>query len=297
MCIAIYKPLGETLTDETLKNCWQNNPDGAGFMYADKGKVIVEKGFMTYEAFRSAYDTLLPTIRSDMAIHFRISTGGKIDTTNCHPHQVDDGLAFIHNGILFTPEKESLFSDTAIFCRDVLQQLPANFLHNAGQRWLIENAIGSSNKMVFLDGHGKATILHETHGEWDKGIWYSNTSYKWQYRAAKNYTWPDDEYTGMYGKCYYDKDTGKEGTEQKLLEGGKSTDNHAGNPGVVDTSPDMHDIPEEPFTKYNRRCVICHARLSKELRRMQSDFCWKCIDDETFPSWQKDSKGGQHADH
>ena len=35
MCIAIYKPEGKIIPYNTLKECYDANPDGAGFMYAE----------------------------------------------------------------------------------------------------------------------------------------------------------------------------------------------------------------------------------------------------------------------
>ena len=48
MCIAIYKPKGNTISKDTLKNCFDNNPDGSGFMYAQNDKLVVKKGYILY---------------------------------------------------------------------------------------------------------------------------------------------------------------------------------------------------------------------------------------------------------
>ena len=45
MCIAIYKPADKILSQETLNECYDSNPDGAGFMYAQDKKLHIEKGF------------------------------------------------------------------------------------------------------------------------------------------------------------------------------------------------------------------------------------------------------------
>ena len=33
MCIAIVKPAGTVISEDVLKQCFENNPDGAGFAY------------------------------------------------------------------------------------------------------------------------------------------------------------------------------------------------------------------------------------------------------------------------
>ena len=51
MCIAIYKPSDKILSQETLNECYDSNPDGAGFMYAQDKKLHIEKGFFSYDSF------------------------------------------------------------------------------------------------------------------------------------------------------------------------------------------------------------------------------------------------------
>ena len=44
MCIIIEKPkYAKTPSRKVLKNCWDNNPDGAGYMYNAGGKVYIYK--------------------------------------------------------------------------------------------------------------------------------------------------------------------------------------------------------------------------------------------------------------
>ena len=49
MCIIVAKEIGiEMPSMETLERCFQANPDGAGFMWADGKMVHIRKGFMEY---------------------------------------------------------------------------------------------------------------------------------------------------------------------------------------------------------------------------------------------------------
>lgn len=180
MCIAIFKPADKKISRETLRQCWDTNSHGAGFMYALNGKLIVRKGFMNFQKFWAAYQEVEGY---SLGIHFRISTGGGVNPENTHPFKVNRGVALIHNGILpISVPHDSKLSDTALFCRDTLGHLPENFMHIPGILNLIENFMesyrgGYKNKIVFMDATGKVVILGEKYGIWDGGIWYSNDSY------------------------------------------------------------------------------------------------------------------------
>ena len=55
MCIAILKKNGHEISKQTLKNCFDSNPDGAGFMFADNGSLFIHKGFMNFDTFYKSY--------------------------------------------------------------------------------------------------------------------------------------------------------------------------------------------------------------------------------------------------
>ena len=59
MCVIAAKPAGIEMPDiETITEMWYMNPDGAGFMYADKGLVHIRKGFMELDDFLEAIEAL-----------------------------------------------------------------------------------------------------------------------------------------------------------------------------------------------------------------------------------------------
>jgi hypothetical protein len=197
MCIAIYKPEGKVLSQETLKECYDNNPDGAGFMYAQNKKLHIEKGFFSYDSFYQAYKQ---HETKQAVIHFRIKTHGKIDTTNCHPFAVNNSIGFVHNGII-NGFGDANHSDTIGFNNNILQPL----VHKWGNLALfqdpiidlIEGRIGYS-KLVFLDRHGNHKIMNEGKGQWDDGVWYSNNSYKPYVAPVTN--WKDNYSYGAWRK-------------------------------------------------------------------------------------------------
>ena len=194
MCIIAIKPAGvKTPAETTIENCWYNNSDGAGLMYAAGGTVHIQKGFMTLKEFKATLKQLEKTIdivNTPIVMHFRITTSGGTSPGNTHPFPVTEKLpllqmtrceaplAVAHNGIIeIRPSKKDI-SDTMEYVMTQLAplyQLRKDFYkHEAGKK-VIYNAIKS--KMAFLDGTGRI----ETVGDFitgEDGLLYSNNSFK-----------------------------------------------------------------------------------------------------------------------
>ena len=190
MCVCVWKPYGVRVTKDNMRKCFDNNPDGAGYMWAENGEVVIRKGFFVFKKFWAALCNDIGHInrqKSGIAIHFRISSSGTVDAQNCHPHPVNKQLAFIHNGILpLLVPPASKVSDSVIFASTILQDMPSKWYLKHNLKLLVELAIGTYNKIVFLDGEGKVTILHEDAGEWVEGVWYSNSHWKYSFRSTYN---------------------------------------------------------------------------------------------------------------
>jgi hypothetical protein len=204
MCIAIYKPEGKVIDKATLAECYRSNPDGAGFMYAERKKLNVEKGFFSFDSF---YDAYKKHEHKQTVLHFRIKTHGKVDTTNCHPFMVNPSLGFVHNGVI-SGFGDADHSDTIGFNHGVLQPLVSKWgnlaIFQDPMKDLIESRIGYS-KLIFLDRHGNHNIFNEAKGNWDDGVWYSNTSYK-PYVAPVTAWKPSYPNYSSYGKrSWYDE--------------------------------------------------------------------------------------------
>jgi glutamine amidotransferase len=177
MCIAIYKPEGKLISQETLAQCYKANSDGAGYMFHKNDKLYVKKGFFSFDDFWKSYRR---DKNKECVIHFRIKTHGLINEANCHPYKVNDNFAFVHNGMIsgYTDPNKS---DTWLFNEDVIQPF-VNKWGNLGLfedpiKKLIEARIGYS-KLIFMDNQGNSKIFNEDKGTWDDGVWYSNSSYK-----------------------------------------------------------------------------------------------------------------------
>ena len=134
MCIIAYKSAEQQFpSKKTLKRCFDNNDDGAGFMYNASGKVYIKKGFATFQEFwktlrkvREEYGDNIPYV-----MHFRISTqaGNRPDCTHPFPlssHMKDlrllettTDIGIAHNGIISLTSsgysKTITYSDTMEF--------------------------------------------------------------------------------------------------------------------------------------------------------------------------------------
>jgi predicted glutamine amidotransferase len=189
MCIAIYKPSGFLLTDETIAESWRCNADGAGFMYNENNKLHIVKGLMTLEAFKEAYK---PHEEKNCVLHFRIKTHGNKDQENTHPFAIDDRLGMVHNGILTSVDtkEDQTKSDTWHFTKKHLftfRKNNHNFYTNPIYKEMIESFIGFS-KLIFMDNKGKVSIFNESKGDWDSGCWFSNKSYQPYQQQTPNYS-------------------------------------------------------------------------------------------------------------
>lgn len=207
MCIAILKPAGITLFPDTLKNSWDSNPDGAGFMYAEDGKVVVVKGLMTFEDFLAAYE---PHKDKQCVLHFRIATHGGVSEANTHPFAVSDTLGVVHNGVInnIKCDIDPSRSDTWHFVEKIMKPYVKHW-KIAPFKALVECFIGAS-KLIFLDGEGHYDIYNESYGKWQDGCWFSNNSWsKTTYVPPKTYSkgsWRDDQvHIGDYRRLEWDE--------------------------------------------------------------------------------------------
>lgn len=180
MCIIALKPAKIILSKPQIKTMWDNNPDGAGFMYADGGKVHIVKGLMTLDALWDAMEAVGPSRK--LVIHFRIRTHGAKSAELTHPFYVQqDKLGMVHNGVIrpLVNETSDTDSDTSVFARKLGQAYsnPLTAIRNPFHRDMLEAYIGFS-KVVFMDKNGATHILNEHMGEWKDNVWYSNDRYK-----------------------------------------------------------------------------------------------------------------------
>lgn len=208
MCIIVAKDKKAKLpANDILNTCFYNNGDGAGFMYVDNGKVVIDKGYMTLKSFKKHYKKLCEKYNNfdnkSLVIHFRIGTSGSNSVKNCHPFPVDENiknlqkpyfltdLGIAHNGIIrdYIPAKNDIdISDTQNFIYKFLSQMKKiskDFYKNKGIMDGIENLIAS--KLCLLNANDELYYV----GDFieDNGIMYSNSTYKYSYWSEYNKMW------------------------------------------------------------------------------------------------------------
>ena len=258
MCIIAVKQAHHKMIDESIiETMFQNNPDGAGYMYSCNNKVHIEKGFMTLKELLNSLDNLKKKVNIEeipLILHFRISTSGKVDGATCHPFPVTSdlnalrkthvitNLGMAHNGVIYDfEEKKSIYSDTQLFiskCVSYLYDMNHKFLHDDRTTNLFEPIINGS-RLAFLDRHGNIY----RYGEWceDDGIYYSNEGYiPWQTR----YYHYDSSY---YDNYYYGDDYYYYGDDEKEMEILEKLENHEELTNYDDICyiRTMYDIVEE----------------------------------------------------
>jgi len=189
MCVIAAKPAGVKMPDlDTIKRMWYRNPDGAGIMYANDGKVRIDKGFMKLDELTAHLDKLGKTLDLDalaVVMHFRITTHGGTCPQNCHPFPITRSVKALqtlhqsapvgvaHNGIIPIQPRHGI-SDTMEYITTQLAPLYAmapDFYEDPNALELIRNAIKS--KMAILTGDGKIALVGDFTNR--DGIQYSNT--------------------------------------------------------------------------------------------------------------------------
>ena len=210
MCIICFIPKKSTRipNKKQLKNCFLNNPDGAGVMYQEGRNVFINKGFMTFKEFYRFYDKL-PVTAGDIALHFRISTAGKINQFCTHPFPIDGtsikGLsgvckrAMMHNGVIHEKTvKDSALSDTMHLARELVDIHPSRIAYEPYLK-------GEYGRFVVMTA--KESYLY---GRWiyDDGVYWSNSTYEYEIWPVKYTNYKDGFWDSYYkgGKSAGDPD-------------------------------------------------------------------------------------------
>lgn len=237
MCIVVYKPKNKNMPSaDILRECFNRNPDGAGYMFPEDNKVIIKKGYMH---FKSLYKDLIQDYlrlgkKTPFVIHFRIQTQGGINQALTHPFalsknmndlrelysECDFGVA--HNGIISLTSTSAYstyydtrtrqyvrdynkpdYSDTMKFITDYLSLIirEQDWYKDDDKLSLIEKLAGYTNKFAVMDWSGHTTLI----GNFieDNGIYYSNSTYQPIIRYSQQHPYDYD-----YDK-YYNEETGE----------------------------------------------------------------------------------------
>lgn len=227
MCIIVSKNAGIKMPSmETLRTCFNNNPDGAGFMLADGNAVYGFKGLMTFDEFKSELKKAEKRFGSlnklPVVMHFRISTHGSVIGGNTHPFPLKGGYremrktewvadqGFAHNGIIYQTSKDidikkHNVSDTMVFAKKYINPI-AKYANIANDTALLDMLYDvADSKLCFLTKKGKLA----TRGYFIErdGVLYSNTSFE-ESRHSKHWN-------SGWGYYSYDYDWNASSTTSK----------------------------------------------------------------------------------
>lgn len=212
MCIIIAKDKkGRLPKEEELKRAFEWNNDGAGFMYVDNGKVVIEKGYMKYNAFIKKYKSLLAKYNNfnnkSLVIHCRIGTSGRNTKGNTHPYPITNNvkllkskhltqdIGIVHNGIIRGFGTEKGLNDTQEFIINYIYPIYSHWKDFYKNEYImngIEEITGS--KFVILDKNDNLYYIGDFIEE--EGLYFSNNTYQeykyYSYKYNDCYDWYDN---------------------------------------------------------------------------------------------------------
>jgi len=202
MCVIALSPIDVRLDESTLKDMWDENPDGAGISFIDETKTVRTYKSMDKEDFikiaLSVFDKY--SVSSPILVHCRIMTHGSVCIANNHPFNVDNHTVMAHNGIIDcveVPDKSDI-SDTRMFINTWLRYLRPTWLDDDVMVEYIGDVIGYS-KLAFITTNPNLRndyyIINEHDGLWKNGTWFSNDNHC---------TLPGARFAYDYGTRYMD---------------------------------------------------------------------------------------------
>lgn len=283
MCIAILNTKGTVLKKELLRNCWENNGDGAGMLYInDYNMMEVYKEMKSFDAFYDKYSEVKRMYgKRNIVLHFRISTHGGITESNCHPFMVHQDLGFVHNGMIYNVPTSKVHSDTFMFNEVILKKLKEGFEYDEDVLDMLEVYIGSGSKLIFLNADDDYAIVNEKAGHWNLGCWFSNSSYK-QVNSWVDYGGVKKQKANIYGYGY-----GSWGTyNSKTYWADKDdSDFYDDKPAASSKS---YSLTDDNDSKLYDQCSTCGCHLY-EATEFAAGKCEWCIDEGV------DTVTGAHA--
>ena len=191
MCIICVSKAGVKQPSlDTLRQMFNSNPHGAGYMVARNNSVEISKGFMTWADFEHAINYEKFTDADSVVYHFRISTQAGVKPSMTHPFpltrniektkmlDVSCPVGVAHNGIisLTSDPRDKEYSDTAHYIAEFLCCLVRN--RRDMENPIVLSAIErtTKSKWAIMDSTGYvATVGNFIE---DDGLLYSNGGYR-----------------------------------------------------------------------------------------------------------------------
>jgi predicted glutamine amidotransferase len=175
------------LTEKEFTNCYENNPDGAGFAYIDNGKKYYKKGFMTLKEAWNFYQkeiNIFPHVS-----HFRIGTSGDKCKKLTHPFIISNESELLleykgENDLLFHNGIISNWKDLLVQNCISLKTFPEDENISDTRVLAISLSLVKNNKKLLDYFNGKFVLLSDKiykYGDFEenKGILFSNKAYSY----------------------------------------------------------------------------------------------------------------------
>jgi predicted glutamine amidotransferase len=240
MCIIVAKSKKAPLpTKQILKNCFENNSDGAGFMYTYNGNVIIDKGYMSFKQFYKRFQRLKELFNDfenkSLVMHFRIGTSAGNTPENTHPYPVSTKvdelhslytitkLGIVHNGIIrdYTITGDKEMNDTQHYIQDYVAKIYSKFpKFYEDKDLMLSMEKMCDSKLCFLTSDDELYYVGDF--KTDRGIKYSNETYSYSYNDTKWYSRYSNDYYRYgydYALDYCKKETKTDNSLQILQKG------------------------------------------------------------------------------
>ena len=203
MCLMLFNPTLNPIPSSYISRAFAINHNGFGAMWAENGKIETIQGMYNESEIHDIFKMLDGKV---YAAHFRMATSGRVNKEMTHPFPVltvkedDVDLYVMHNGVFSNYEPTDVLSDTAVFAKSmsgVFRNIKTTEpLWEEDSIKELGDHISKSNKVLFMRGDGKVSIINEDAGLYENGVWYSNRySIADPYRAI---------YTGIYDMSVFD---------------------------------------------------------------------------------------------
>jgi glutamine amidotransferase len=186
MCLLVVCNPNSTPSKDELTTGACKNPHGFGFAI-DTGSGIISERSMSAKKSIARFLELREQYPNGYAMwHARYATHGVKNELNCHPFKVagEHDTYLAHNGVLdILIPKDDKRSDTRILAEELLPRLGGVSALDDDYVYDLLSAWSRGSKVAVMTNDPSAKyklyIINENAGSWDdKGIWWSNTSYK-----------------------------------------------------------------------------------------------------------------------
>lgn len=187
MCLLMVT-MGQLPKREYLENACYNNNDGFGFAVRHgDGNIVTGRGMKIDRTIDRFMEEMESNPDAVGMFHARYTTHGTTHVENNHPFRVAGRKDILlgHNGMLpVMPKAGDKRSDTRIFAEELLPNMGVEVLDDKHYFKQLESWADGSKIAILSTApelRDSVYILNERLGHWDNDIWWSNSSYQYNY--------------------------------------------------------------------------------------------------------------------